>query len=141
MAMVNIERDGKQLRVPYGAFKNSFERAGWNVAEGPRREKHSSPNKNTNGGGKTSPEASDDSKKASDVKDGGGKTSPEASDDSKKASDVKDEWDEADEELEMEKSIDEMDMKELKEFAESKGVDTKELKTVGALKKAIRAVM
>lgn len=120
MAMVNIERDGKQLRVPYGAFKNSFERAGWKVAEGPRREKHSSTNKNTNGVGKTSPEASDDSKKASDVKD---------------------EWDEADEELEMEKSIDEMDMKELKEFAESKGVDTKELKTVGALKKAIREVM
>ena len=33
MAMVNIERDGKQLRVPYGAFKNSFERAGWKVAD------------------------------------------------------------------------------------------------------------
>ena len=135
MAMVNIERDGKQLRVPYGAFKNSFERAGWKVAEGPRREKHSSTNKNTNGVGKTSPEASDDSKKASDVKD------EDVKDEDVKDEDVKDEWDEADEELEMEKSIDEMDMKELKEFAESKGVDTKELKTVGALKKAIRAVM
>ena len=120
MAMVNIERDGKQLRVPYGAFKNSFERTGWKAVEGSKNEKHSSPNKNTNGGGKTSPEASEGSTKVSDVKD---------------------EWDEADKELEMEKSIDEMDMKELKEFAESKGINTKEFKTVGALKKAIKAVM
>lgn len=120
MAMVIIERDGKQLKVPYGAFKNSFERAGWNVAEGSGKEKHSSPNKNTNGGGKASPKASEDSTKVSDVKD---------------------EWDEADKELEMEKSIDEMDMRELKEFAESKGVNTKEIKTIGALKKAIKAVM
>ena len=41
----------------------------------------------------------------------------------------------------MEKSIDEMDMSELNKFAESKGINTKELKTVGALKKAIKAVM
>ena len=41
----------------------------------------------------------------------------------------------------LEKSIDEMDMSELKKFAESKGINTKELKTVGALKKGIKAVM
>ena len=72
---------------------------------------------------------------------GEAKASSEVNGESKKVFESKDEWDAADEELEMEKSIDEMDMSELKKFAESKGINTKELKTVGALKKAIKAVM
>lgn len=53
----------------------------------------------------------------------------------------KDEWDEADEELAAEKSIDEMDISELRAYAASKGINTKDLKTVGALKRAIKGAM
>ena len=53
-----------------------------------------------------------------------------------------DEWAEADKELEQEqKSIDEMDFNELKKLAASKGINTKEIKTIGALKKALKEVM
>lgn len=120
MAMVIIERDGKQAKVSYGSFKNSFEKVGWRISGASKSKLHKLPKENTKGEAKASSEVNGEPKKASETKD---------------------EWDAADEELEMEKSIDEMDMKELKEFAESKGIDTKELKTVGALKKAIRAVM
>ena len=120
MAMVIIERDGKQAKVSYGSFKNSFEKVGWMISGASKSKLHTLPKENTKGEVKTSPEANGESKKASEAKD---------------------EWDAADEELEMEKSIDEMDMSELKKFAESKGINTKELKTVGALKKAIKAVM
>ena len=120
MAMVIIERDGKQAKVSYGSFKNSFEKLGWIISDASKSKLHMLPNENTNGEVKTSPEVTGESKNASETKD---------------------EWDAADEELEIEKSIDEMDMSELKKFAESKGINTKELKTVGALKKAIKAVM
>ena len=120
MAMVIIERDEKQAKVSYGSFKNSFERLGWRISGASKSKSHKLPNENTNGEAKASSEVNGESKKASETKD---------------------EWDAADEELEMEKSIDEMDMSELKKFAESKGIDTNELKTVGALKKAIKAVM
>lgn len=120
MAMVIIERDGKKAKVSYGSFKNSFEKLGWRISDASKSKLHMLPNENTNGEVKTSPEVTGESKNTSDVKD---------------------EWDAADEELEIEKSIDEMDMSELKKFAESKGINTKELKTVGALKKAIKAVM
>ena len=120
MAMVIIERDGKQAKVSYGSFKNSFEKLGWRISDASKSKLHMLPNENTNGEVKTSPEVTGESKDVSETKD---------------------EWDAADEELEMEKSIDEMDMSELKKFAESKGINTKELKTVGALKKAIKAVM
>ena len=120
MAMVIIERDGKKAKVSYGSFKNSFEKLGWMISDASKSKLHMLPNENTNGEVKTSPEVTGESKNASETKD---------------------EWDAADEELEIEKSIDEMDMSELKKFAESKGINTKELKTVGALKKAIKAVM
>lgn len=120
MAMVIIERDGKSAKVSYGAFKNSFERAGWKLSDASEKEFHTSSKVNTKGGAKASSEVPDDLGEASEEKD---------------------EWDAADEELEAEKSIDEMDMNELKKFAESKGINTKDLKTVGALKKAIKAVM
>lgn len=120
MAMVIIERDGRQAKVSYGSFKNSFEKLGWRISDASKSKLHMLPNENTNGEVKTSPEVTGESNNASEAKD---------------------EWDAADEELEIEKSIDEMDMSELKKFAESKGINTKELKTVGALKKAIKAVM
>ena len=120
MAMVIIERDEKQAKVSYGSFKNSFERLGWRISGASKSKSHKLPKENTKGEAKASSEVNGESKKASETKD---------------------EWDAADEELEMEKSIDEMDMSELKQFAESKGIDTNELKTVGALKKAIKAVM
>ena len=120
MAMVIIERDGKQAKVSYGSFKNSFEKLGWRISDASKSKFHKLPKENTKGEAKASSAVNGESKKASETKD---------------------EWDEADEELEMEKSIDEMDMSELKKFAESKGINTKELKTVGALKKAIKAVM
>lgn len=61
---------------------------------------------------------------------------------SSKASSTKDEWAEADKELEQEqKSIDEMDYNELKKLAASKGINTKDIKTIGALKKALKDVM
>ena len=120
MAMVIIERDGKKAKVSYGSFKNSFEKLGWRISDASKSKLHMLPNENTNGEVKTSPEVTGESKNASETKD---------------------EWDAADEELDMEKSIDEMDMRDLKKFAESKRIDTKELKTVGALKKAIKAVM
>ena len=120
MAMVIIERDGRQAKGSYGSFKNSFEKLGWRISDASKSKLHMLPNENTNGEVKTSPAVTGESKNVSETKD---------------------EWDAADEELEMEKSIDEMDMSELKKFAESKGIDTKELKTVGALKKAIKAVM
>ena len=120
MAMVIIERDGRQAKVSYGSFKNSFEKLGWRISDASKGKLHMLPNENTNGEVKTSPEVTGESKNVSETKD---------------------EWDAADEELEMEKSIDEMDMSELKKFAEYKGINTKELKTVGALKKAIKAVM
>ena len=120
MAMVIIERDEKKAKVSYGSFKNSFERLGWRISGASKSKSHKLPKENTKGEAKASSAVNGESKKASEAKD---------------------EWDAADEELEMEKSIDEMDMIELKQFAESKGIDTKELKTVGALKKAIKAVM
>ena len=120
MAMVIIERDGKQAKVSYGSFKNSFEKVGWRISGASKSKSHKLPKENTKGEAKASSEVNGESKKASGAKD---------------------EWDAADEELEMEKSIDEMDMSELKKFAESKGINTKELKTVGALKRAIKAVM
>ena len=120
MAMVIIERDGKKAKVSYGSFKNSFEKLGWRISDVSRSKLCKLPNGNTKEEGKTSSEASGEPTNGSNVED---------------------EWDAADEELEMEKSIDEMDMSELKKFAESKGINTKELKTVGALKKAIKAVM
>ena len=120
MAMVIIERDEKQAKVSYGSFKNSFERLGWRISGASKSKSHKLPKENTKGEAKASSEVNGESKKVSETKD---------------------EWDAADEELEMEKSIDEMDMSELKKFAESKGINTKELKTVGALKKAIKAVM
>lgn len=112
MAMVTVVRDGKQLKIPFGAFKNSYESAGWKIAES-ENVTHLSNAKNANGERKSSP----------------------------KATSVKNEWDKADEELEYEKSIDEMDMNELKNFAKSKGININDLRTVGALKKAIKAVM
>ena len=120
MEMVIIERDGRQAKVSYGSFKNSVEKLGWRISDASKSKLHMLHNENTNGEAKTSPAVNGESKDASETKD---------------------EWDAADEELEMEKSIDEMDMSELKKFAESKGINTKELKTVGALKKAIKAVM
>ena len=120
MAMVIIERDGRQAKVSYGSFKNSFEKLGWRISDASKSKLHMLPNENTNGEVKTSPVVTGESNNVSETKD---------------------EWDAADEELEIEKSIDEMDMSELKKFAESKGINTKELKTVGALKKAIKAVM
>ena len=120
MAMVIIERDEKQAKVSYGSFKNSFERLGWRISGASKSKSHKLPKENTKGEAKASSAVNGESKKVSETKD---------------------EWDAADEELEMEKSIDEMDMSELKKFAESKGIDTNELKTVGALKKAIKAVM
>ena len=120
MAMVIIERDEKQAKVSYGSFKNSFARLGWRISGASKSKSHKLPKENTKGEAKASSAVNGESKKVSETKD---------------------EWDAADEELEMEKSIDEMDMSELKKFAESKGIDTNELKTVGALKKAIKAVM
>lgn len=120
MAMVIIERDEVKARVSYGAFKNSFERVGWRLSDDSRSKRHKLPK------GNTKEEA---------------KTSSKVTGDSEEASEEKDVWDAADEELEAEKSIDEMDMGELKKFAESKGINTKELRTVGALKKAIKSVM
>lgn len=52
-----------------------------------------------------------------------------------------DEWDKADEELASEKNIDDMSMGELKKLAESKGINTKDIKTIGSLRKAIKEVM
>lgn len=118
MAFVNIvDKKGKVRRVSYGSFKNSFERSGWKLQDAIKK----ASNKSVKG----KPEEEE-------------KTSSEVTG---KSTDAMDEWDAADEELEMEKSIDEMDMGELKKFAESKGINTKELKTVGALKKAIKSVM
>lgn len=121
MAFVNIvDKKGKVRRVPYGAFENSFERSGWKLQKLQDVIKKAS-NKSAKGKPK------EEEKTSSEV--------------TGKSTDAKDEWDAADEELEMEKSIDEMDMNELKEFAESKGIDTKEFKTVGALKKALKEVV
>lgn len=118
MAFVNIvDKKGNVRRVPYGAFKNSFERSGWKLQDVIKK----ASNKSAKGKPK------EEEKTSSEV--------------TGKSTDAKDEWDAADEELEMEKSIDEMDMNELKEFAESKGIDTKEFKTVGALKKALKEVV
>lgn len=118
--MVTIEKNGARTKVPFGAFKNSFEKNGWKIVDGSKKKSNSQPNVNTKGEDKTSSEASVESTKAFNVDD---------------------EWDAADKELELEKSVDEMDMNELKRFAESKGIDVKDLKTVGALKKAIKSAM
>lgn len=118
MAFVNIvDKKGNVRRVSYGSFKNSFERSGWKLQDATKK-------------------VSDKSVKGKPKEEG--KTSSEVTG---KSTDAKDEWDAADEELEMEKSIDEMDLNELKEFAKSKGIDTKEFKTVGALKKALKEVV
>ena len=53
----------------------------------------------------------------------------------------KDEWEEADEELDNEKSVDEMSMEELQDKAKELGINTKNLNTVGALKKAIKRAL
>lgn len=120
MAMVIIERDGKQAKVSYGSFKNSFEKFGWRISDASKSKLRKLSKGNT---------------KEED------KTSSEASGEPANGSNAEDEWDAADKELEFEKSVDEMDMDELKRFAESKGIDVKDLKTVGALKKAIKSVM
>lgn len=123
MAFVNIvDKKGNVRRVPYGAFENSFERSGWKLQ---KLQDVNVIKKASNKSAKGKPK--EEEKTYSEV--------------TGKSTDAKDEWDAADEELEMEKSIDEMDMNELKEFAESKGIDTKEFKTVGALKKALKEVV
>lgn len=53
----------------------------------------------------------------------------------------RDEWEEVDEELDNEKSIDEMSIEELQNKAKELGVNTKNLNTVGALKKAIKRAL
>lgn len=53
----------------------------------------------------------------------------------------KDEWEEADEELDNEKSVDEMSMEELQDKAKELDINTKNLNTVGALKKAIKRAL
>lgn len=68
-----------------------------------------------------------------------GKSKP-ISDVDKESTEV-DEWDKADEELASEKNIDDMSMGELKKLAESKGINTKDIKTIGSLRKAIKEVM
>lgn len=49
MAMVIIERDGKQAKVSYGSFKNSFEKLGWRISGASKSKLHKLPKENDKG--------------------------------------------------------------------------------------------
>lgn len=66
MAMVIIERDGKQAKVSYGSFKNSFEKVGWRISGASKSKLHKLPKENTKGEAKASSEVNGESKKASE---------------------------------------------------------------------------
>jgi hypothetical protein len=118
MAFVKVKKAGKGiLSIPSGSLDN-YIRNGWKPLEGSTSDSKEKPM----------------SSKASEIKS---QNEPSgASEDYSK--DAKDEWDEVEEEETKEKSIDEMSVEELQTKAKDLGINTKNLNTVGALRKAIK---
>jgi protein required for attachment to host cells len=119
MAFVKIKKAGKGiLSVPSGSLDN-YIRSGWKLLEGSTND---SDEKSINTKAETT-EAQNEQ--------------PGASGDH--SSDSKDEWDEVEAEEESEeRSVDEMSLQELQAKAKELGINTKNLNTVGALRKAIK---
>lgn len=112
MAMVKIQKYGKVIKVPMGAYNSNYKKAGWNLAG--------------KVGGQENAETAGLSTQNEELEE---------------SQEEKDEWDEADEELEQEKDIDSMDMNELKAKAKELGINPKNLSTVGDYRKAIKKAL
>ena len=123
MAMVKIQKDGKVIKVPMGAFNSNYKKAGWNLAG--------------KVGGQKNAETAGLSTQNEELEE----SQEEELDETVEEQEEKDEWDEADEELEKEKDIDSMDMNELKAKAKELGINPKNLSTVGDYRKAIKKAL
>ena len=113
MAFVKIVKGNKSLTVSEGAFKSNFSKTGWRL-EGVKAGSVANL-KNEE------PATEEEMSEVEEVEE-------------------KDEWDEADEELE-DKSVDDMDMKELQAKAKELNINIKNLNTIGSLRKAITACL
>lgn len=113
MAFVKIVKGNKSLTVSEGAFKSNFSKTGWKL-EGVK------------------------AGSVANLKNEEPATEEEISE--VEEVEEKDEWDEADEELE-DKSVDDMDMKELQAKAKELNINIKNLNTIGSFRKAIKKAM
>jgi hypothetical protein len=119
MAFVKIKKAGKGiLSVPSGSLDN-YIRSGWELLEDSTNDSNE--------------KAINTKVKTTEVQN----EQPGASGDH--SGDSKDKWDEVEAEEEAEeKSVDEMSLQELQAKAKELGINTKNLNTVGALRKAIK---
>jgi hypothetical protein len=120
MAFVKIKKAGKGiLSIPSGSLE-SYLRSGWRLLNAQEDDLVEKPTNN-----KASETKAQDERSA-------------ASEDSSTSS-TGDEWDEVEaEEQADEKSVDNMSLQELQKKAKELGINTKNLNTVGALRKAIK---
>lgn len=112
MAMIKIVKNDMKLLIPAGAYKKQYAPHGWDI-EGE--------------------EVAVDFEK---VNESVGETITETLDSEEPK--AADEWDKADEEVEQEKSIDEMTFKELQAKAKELKIDTRNFKQIGEFRKAIK---
>lgn len=112
MAMLKIIKGDRHLLIPAGAYERQYAPVGWELE----------------GKGAASGMVTSKAEKNTS-------TEPITP---KPAKEVADEWDAAEEEVEQEKTVDEMSFKELQAKAKELKIDVRNLKTVGDYKAAVR---